>query len=94
MNLITFRKRGLGQGNVIPSVHMGEGVGFPACITGHIDHGGVLYLGGGGVEQTRPPPELEKQAVCILLECFLVYLFPYLWMYFNSNLQQDIVMLV
>ena len=40
----------------------GEGVGFPACITGHIDHGGVLYLGGGGVEQTRPPPTRTGKA--------------------------------
>ena len=35
----------------IPSVHRGGGVGFPACITGHITRG-VLHPGGLG----RSPP--------------------------------------
>ena len=63
------------------SVHRRGGVGFPACITGHMTGGlhpveglhpedlppwGLAYRGGG---QT---PELGKQAACILLECILI----------------------
>ena len=56
------------------------GVGFPACITGHMARGRGLHLGGsasraGGLPKggwADPPPELGKRAVIILLECFLV----------------------
>ena len=52
------------------------GVGFPACITGHMIRG-VCIRGGGGAD---PPAEIHgilqdtvnKRVVRILLECFLV----------------------
>ena len=80
---ITAHKRSLGQGNVFIGVCLcTDGVSFPACITGHMtsSQGGLPRGGGfclkgvclrGWVEQT-PQPELEKWAVRILLECFLV----------------------
>ena len=62
----------------------GEGFCFPACITGHMPsirgvclrgggglHPGGSAYGGGGLGKP-PPPELEKRAVGILLEYFLV----------------------
>ena len=44
-------KRSLGQGNVFTGVCLstGEGVGFPACITGHMTGGGRSASGGEGV---------------------------------------------
>ena len=58
--LVTARKRRLGQGNVFTpvchSVHRG-GVGFPACITGHMTRG--FCIGGGR--------EVCIQGVCLHL---------------------------
>ena len=51
-----------------------RGVGFSACITGHMSRGD-LHPGGGsafGEGLGRPPAKLEKRAVRILLECILV----------------------
>ena len=83
--VFTTRKRSLGQGNVFtPVCHSVHGrevlVGLPACITGRMTSmGGSAYrgvcIGGGayrGVGQTPLELELEKRAVRILLECFLV----------------------
>ena len=60
------------QACVIPSVQGVWGVGFPACITGHMTRGsasrgcasrGSAFRGRGfciqGVGQTRPPPALQ-----------------------------------
>ena len=56
---------------VIPLVYWGGG-GFPACIIGHMTKG--VCIQGGWAE--HPPRTLQdtvnKQAVCILLECILV----------------------
>ena len=62
------------------SVHGGGGVGFPACITGHMTRrsasGVSAYKGGGGGGgQTLPPvlrDTVNKREVRILLECVLV----------------------
>ena len=45
--LITARKRSLGQGNIFTGVCLfkGGGIGFPACITGHMT-GGSASIGG------------------------------------------------
>ena len=49
VHIIAARKRSLGQGNVFTpachSVHR-EGVGFPACVTGHMTEGVCLWWGG------------------------------------------------
>ena len=67
VHIITPHKRSLGQGNVfIPvcyPVHR-EGVGFPACITGHMTRG--LHLGGlPPGSWAEPPPGLSTGGVCI-----------------------------
>ena len=65
IDIITVRKRSLGQGNIIRSVchsvHMGG-----------LHPGGSTYRGVciGGLGQTLP--QSEKRAVGILLECLLV----------------------
>ena len=72
----TTPKWSLGQGNIFTcvchSVQMGSG--FPACITGHMASiGGSAFRGVCLQGVRQPPPKLEKRAVRILLECFLVW---------------------
>ena len=67
-----------------------EGIGVPACITGHMSRGvcicwsasreGVVCLQGVG-QFSPPPPELRKWAVRDLLDSFLV---------FHLNLQANV----
>ena len=77
--IFTVRKRSLGQGNVFTpvyhSVHIGGlhpgGRGF--CIP--------VGLHPGGCAEPAPPPDrilrdtVNERAVCILLECILVFVF-------------------
>ena len=90
--IVTARKRSLGQGNVFTQVCVSfcsQGVGFPACITGHMTIGVRIQ----GVSASRdgvcirgladPPTQIlrdtvNERAVRILLECVLLYnLFPF-----------------
>ena len=86
LQLITARKRSLGQGNIFTSMcqeFCSQGrCAIPACIAGGIPaclaaglQGGCLLLGGGlllGVPGGDPPGRLLLRAVRILLECILV----------------------
>ena len=85
LNIITDRKRVLGQGNIFTSVchsfcPAGDGgmVGFPACITGHMTKGptcrGGLHLGGWADTPLRALQNMvNKRAVRTLLENILVW---------------------
>ena len=70
--IFTARKRSLGKGNVFSSVcrsvHGGRGGSAWGDLPPGILPPGVLHPGALGT----PPSELEKRAVCILLEFFLV----------------------
>ena len=66
---VTARKRSLGQGNMFTgvSVHRGcmlPGGAWSGGVGGSLVRGGALW---------RPPGRLLLRAVCILLECILVY---------------------
>ena len=77
--IFTTRKRSLRQGNVFTpayhSVHRGKGVGFPACITGHMTSiwgkgvTGHMTRGGGSASREmvclRGDGGLHPRAVCI-----------------------------
>ena len=58
--IFTARKRSLGQGNVFtPVCHsINRGVGFPACITGHMTSGGSASREWVCIQRVgRPPPQ-------------------------------------
>ena len=79
MLVFTARKRSLGQGNIFSSVCQEYSVhrgGLPQCMLGY-------HPPGADTPPTRHPPgpstpplgdTVNKRAVCILLECNLVYL--------------------
>ena len=93
----------LSTGGWLPSMHHRWHDQGWVCIQG-ILHRGDLYPGGRGsasmgvlptrwspmVWWTDPPPELEKWAVCILLECFLVDYYtklPWIVVFVNEQIQ-------
>ena len=72
------RERSLGQGNVfIPVCHSvhGGGGGSPTGRGLHLGEEGSAYRGTASKRVGQTPPQLEKRAVCILLECFIVFLY-------------------
>ena len=88
-NFITARKRSLGEGNIFTSVCHSfclGGVGFRACITGHMTRGSAQHPL-PGCRPSSPPAEIHgilwetvnKQAVRIRLE--------YILGFFKKNLE-------
>ena len=68
--LVTTRKRSLGQGNMFTGVCLStEGVPAP----GGLPALGGVFASGGVPGGDLPPRRLLLRAVCIPLECILVY---------------------
>ena len=67
--LFTVRKRSLGQDNVSTSVchsvNWREGVGFPACITGHMTNGRGSASEGGSTFREGGGSASRGRGVCI-----------------------------
>ena len=82
-NLVTARKRSLGQGNVFRSICLSTGGSlydftFTLAVWSHVPSWGSLSLAPSPTETPPPPtahlpPYGEEWAVRILLECFLVW---------------------